>query len=76
MPRLYFEGVKTIKTQKQKIKMLADIVEHALSGQYGRDTAEEIAEECLDALEKNASKPKNKKTARETSGYKKPTESH
>lgn len=30
--------------------ILADIIEPILSGQYGRDTAEEIADECLEVL--------------------------
>jgi hypothetical protein len=32
------------------LEILADIIEPVLSGQYGRDVAEEVAQECLTVL--------------------------
>lgn len=34
-----------------RIQILADIIEPSLSGQYGRDVAEEVALECIQALD-------------------------
>ena len=34
-----------------RVKILADVIEPVLSGQYGRDTAEAVAAECVEILD-------------------------
>lgn len=37
--------------RERKLTIIADLIEGTLSGQYGREVAEDVAEECVAALE-------------------------